>query len=103
MSTTTTTAKRSDCARYTSHSLDELAGYVVVRTIAEGGESLVRGGKDRGEVLATFERAGDYLAALEVAKAHRVRGGYAVVRDLSGCPVCDPITRAGGEPHFELA
>jgi hypothetical protein len=102
MTTTTTTAKRSDCARRTAHSLDELAGYVVVRTVVAH-EAADPQGQGAGEVLAILEGSSRYLEALAIAKAARTGGDYAIVRDLSDCPVCDPITLAGRVAHFELA
>jgi hypothetical protein len=98
----TSTAKRSDCKRYTSHSLDELTGYVVVRTVVAH-EAADPKGQGAGEVLAVLEGSSRYLEALSIAKAARRNGDYAIVRDLSGCPVCDPITRAGRVAHFELS
>lgn len=98
-----TIVTRSACPRRTSHSLGELTGYVVVRTIGAAGESVDPAGRSRGDVLAVLEGSSRYLEALEVARAHRIPGReYAVVRDLHGCPVCDPIVRAGGEPSLEL-
>lgn len=94
MNTTTAIAR---CARLESHSLDEITGYVVVRTVL-GWQSLVADDAP-GDVLAVVRGANRYLQALNIAKANRENGDYAVVRHLHDCPACDPRVLAGLSGH----
>jgi hypothetical protein len=102
MNITTATAKRSDCKKYASHSTTEITGYVVVRTVV-GFVGRDSHGRGRGDVLAIVDGGSRYLEALNIAKAARVNGDWAIVRDLHGCPVCDPIVKLGQDAHTELA
>lgn len=63
------------------HTTSDLDGYRVLRTIGTDGRVLAS-----PEVIAEIDGAGRYLAALEVARAHReVRGEWAIVDDRHTC------------------